>query len=423
MKKFFTFIICVAALQLINADSLYAQSFNADTSALLPVKEVAVSKYQDVIFKRRLDSIQKDVPLDYNGYVQGYIDVYMGRRDEIGRFLGLSKYYFPIYEKAFRDAGVPEEIKYLSIVESALNPNAVSRVGAAGPWQFMSETAKIYHLKMNDYVDERRDPMQSSQAAAAYLRDAYQQFGDWLLAIASYNCGKSNVENALAKTGATDYWSIRQLLPAETRGYVPAYIAISYAMNYYNRHGIRPQPTDIPIENDTVTVNRIVPMSRIATALGMDLKDLVTLNPSYRMLIVNGSSAAPRRILAPHSHKERFTVLAQAVDNPNYVIPAYRPVYVQPPTPIRPKPVAVQAVAQATPGAQNAAVQTGAAAPAIVPMANMPQHYKTVKGDTLATIAAKYGLKVEDLMGWNKQLGDNKNIPLVPGLTVNLSRG
>jgi membrane-bound lytic murein transglycosylase D len=424
MKKFFTFIICVAALQLINADSLYAQSFNADTSALLPVKEVAVSKYQDVIFKRRLDSIQKDVPLDYNGYVQGYIDVYMGRRDEIGRFLGLSKYYFPIYEKAFRDAGVPEEIKYLSIVESALNPNAVSRVGAAGPWQFMSETAKIYHLKMNDYVDERRDPMQSSQAAAAYLRDAYQQFGDWLLAIASYNCGKSNVENALAKTGATDYWSIRQLLPAETRGYVPAYIAISYAMNYYNRHGIRPQPTDIPIENDTVTVNRIVPMSRIATALGMDLKDLVTLNPSYRMLIVNGSSAAPRRILAPHSHKERFTVLAQAVDNPNYVIPAYRPVYVQvTPPPVKPKPAAVQTVATSQPVAQNAAVQTGTAAPAVAPMANMPQYYKTVKGDTLATIAAKYGLKVEDLMGWNKQLGDNKNIPLVPGLTVNLSRG
>ncbi|MEO7215846.1 transglycosylase SLT domain-containing protein [Mucilaginibacter sp.] len=415
MKKFFTFIICVAALQLMNADSLYAQSFNADTAALLPVKEVAVSKYQDVIFKRRLDSIQKDVPLDYNGYVQGYIDVYMSRRDEIGRFLGLSKYYFPIYEKAFRDAGVPEEIKYLSIVESALNPNAVSRVGAAGPWQFMSETAKIYHLKMNDYVDERRDPVQSSQAAAAYLRDAYQQFGDWLLAIASYNCGKSNVENALAKTGATDYWSIRQLLPAETRGYVPAYIAITYAMNYYKRHGIYPQPTDIPMENDTVSVNRLVPMSRIATALGMDLKDVVTLNPSYRMLIVNGSSAAPRRILVPRNRKDRFTILAQAVDNPNYVIPAYRPVYVAPPVKTRSGAVA----AAVSPGVQNAAAQTGT----IVPMANMPQYHTTVKGDTLATIAAKYGLKVEDLMAWNKQLGNNKNIPLVAGLTVNLNRG
>jgi membrane-bound lytic murein transglycosylase D len=423
MKRFFAFIICVAALQLIKADSLYAQSFNADTTALLPVKEVAVSKYQDVIYKRRLDSIQKDVPLDYNVYVQGYIDAYIARRDEIGRFLGLSKYYFPIYEKAFRDAGVPEEIKYLSIVESALNPNAVSRVGAAGPWQFMSETAKIYNLKMTDYVDERRDPIQSSQAAAAYLRDAYQQFGDWLLAIASYNCGKSNVENALAKTGATDYWSIRQLLPAETRGYVPAYIAISYAMNYYNRHGIRPQPTDIPMENDTVAVNRIVPMSRIATALGMDLKDVVTLNPSYRMLIVNGTSAAPRRILVPHSRKERFTVLAQAVDNPNYVIPAYRPVHVAPPAPVKPQPVVVQAVATSPPVAQSATAQTGTSAPALVPMANMPAYHKTVKGDTLATIAAKYGLKIEDLMNWNKQLGNNKNIPLVAGLTVNLSRG
>jgi membrane-bound lytic murein transglycosylase D len=368
MKRLFTFIICVLALQIVKANSnnnfssLNSPVSIVDTTVLLPVSQVPVSIYQNVIFKRRLDSIQKDVPLDYNEYVQSYIDNYMGRRDEMSRIMGLTKYYFPIYEKAFRDAGIPDEIKYLSIVESALNPNAVSRVGASGLWQFMSETAKVYGLKMNDYVDERRDPVQSSQAAAAYLKDAYQQFGDWLLAIASYNCGKSNVLHAMEKAGANDFWSIRQYLPAETRGYVPAYIAISYVMNYYNRHGIRPQPTDIPMENDTVTVNRIVPMSRIATALGMDLKDLVTLNPSYRMLIVNGSSAAPRRILAPRSHKERFTVLAQAVDNPNYVIPAYRPVYVQPPTPIRPKPVAVQAVAQATPGAQNAAVQTGAAA-------------------------------------------------------------
>jgi membrane-bound lytic murein transglycosylase D len=428
MKKFFAFIICVAALQVIKADKLYAfqQSFGSDTSALLPIKEVAVSKYQDVIYKRRLDSIQKDVPLDYNAYVQGYIDAYMGRRDEIGRFLGLSKYYFPIYEKAFREAGVPEEIKYLSIVESALNPNAVSRVGAAGPWQFMSETAKIYHLKMTDYVDERRDPIQSSEAAAAYLRDAYQQFGDWLLAIASYNCGKSNVENALAKTGATDYWSIRQLLPAETRGYVPAYIAISYIMNYYKRHGIMPQPTDIALQTDTLSVNKFVPLNRISAALGLDLKDMVALNPSYRQLIVNGTTAAPRRIIVPQSRKERYAILTEAINNPNAVIPPYRPVYVPPPAP--PKPVVV-AVAKPIAQVNAGTPQTGTTAPATstaatnAPPQNIPAYHVTKLGETLVDIATKYGLRVEDLMQWNKQLGSNKNIRLVGGLTVNLNKG
>lgn len=411
----------MAALQAIKADSLYAQTFNADTAALLPVKEVGVSKYQDVIYKRRLDSIQKDVPLDYNAYVQGYIDAYVNRRDEMGRFLGLSKYYFPIYEKAFRDAGVPEEIKYLSIVESALNPNAVSRVGAAGPWQFMSETAKIYGLKMTDYVDERRDPIQSSQAAAAYLRDAYQQFGDWLLAIASYNCGKSNVENALAKTGATDYWSIRQLLPAETRGYVPAYIAVSYIMNYYGRHGIRPQPTEIALQTDTLLVNKFVPFSRISAALGLDIKEMMVLNPAYRMLIINGTTAAPRRIIVPQNRKERYAILTDAINNPNAVIPPYHPVYIPPPAPV--KQVVVVA---AVPAKVVAPVQTVTAKPqtgTFAPRTDLPAYYITKLGDTFTDIATKYGLKVDDLMQWNQALGGSKTVRLVAGLKVNLSRG
>lgn len=384
--------------------------YKVDTSILLPVKEVAISKYQDVLVKRRLDSIQKDVPLDYNEYVQGYVDNYTSRRDEMGRMLGLSQYYFPIYEKAFRDAGVPEEIKYLSIVESALNPNATSRVGASGPWQFMSETAKIYGLKMTDYVDERRDPVRASNAAAAYLRDAYQQFGDWLLAIASYNCGKSNVENALARTGANDYWSIRQYLPVETRGYVPAYIAISYVMNYYKKHGIIPQTSDIPLQTDSVMVNKFVPMSRVAAALGLDLKDMVVLNPSYRMLVVNGTTAVPRKLIVPANRKERFAILTQAIDNPNMPIPPYRPVYV---TPV-PKPVVAQASAATS--AMPAGGTPGAAR-------SIPFYHTTAQGETLDQIATKYGVKIEDLMQWNKPLGNNKNIHLVKGLTVNLSRG
>jgi membrane-bound lytic murein transglycosylase D len=425
MKKFFTFLFCVAVLLVTKVDGTHAQSFSADTSALLPIKEVTSSKYQDVIFKRRLDSIQRDVPMDYNVYVQGYIDNYLSRRDEMGRLLGLSKYYFPIYESAFAAAGVPDEIKYLSIVESALNPNAVSRVGAAGPWQFMSETAKIYGLKMTDYVDERRDPIQSSAAAAAYLRDAYQQFGDWLLAIASYNCGKSNVENALAKTGATDYWSIRQLLPAETRGYVPAYIAVTYIMNYYKRHGIVPQSTAIALQTDTLLVNKYVPLNRISAALGLDIKEMMVLNPSYRQLIINGTTAEPRRIIVPQSRKDRYAILTEAINNPNAVIPPYHPVYVPPPP--KPKPVVV---AQAKPPVTQPVAQGGQTAtttiiqpPALAAAPRtIPAFHITKLGETLVDIATKYGIRVEDLMLWNRQLGNNRNIRLVAGLTVNLNK-
>src|SRR5579863_1603358 len=207
---------------------------NHDTAASFAVKPASYGIYHNNIYKKRLDSIQKDVPLDYNESVQEQIETYLSSgRDDISREIGLSKYYFPIYEKAFRDAGIPDEIKYLSIVESQLNPNAVSRVGAAGPWQFMSTTARLYGLQMDSYIDERRDPVQSSIAAAAYLKDAYQQFGDWLLAIASYNCGKSEVLAAIDKAGVSDFWAIRQYLPAQTRDYVPSYIAITYVMNYY----------------------------------------------------------------------------------------------------------------------------------------------------------------------------------------------
>lgn len=410
MKCFFSFFICILVLQVAKADYLAFQQspgYRVDTTILLPVAQVQVSRYQDVIYKRRLDSIKKDVPLDYNETVQGYIDNYASRRDEMGRILGLSKYYFPIYEKAFREAGIPDEIKYLSIVESALNPNAVSRVGAAGPWQFMSETAKIYNLKITDYVDERRDPIQASAAAAAYLKDAYQQFGDWLLAIASYNCGKSNVERAMERTGANDYWSIRQYLPAETRGYVPAYIAVSYVMNYYKRHGIFPQVSDIALQTDTVLVNKFVPLSRISAALGMDLKEMVVLNPSYRQMVVNGTTTAPRRIIVPLNRKDRFAILTQAINDPNAVIPPYRPVYV---APVQQRPVVVAA-----------AMQQNAAGP--VPVGNIPAYHTTTKGETFTDIAKRYGLRVEDLMQWNKQYGSNKNIGLLGGLTVNLSRG
>ncbi|RFZ95681.1 LysM peptidoglycan-binding domain-containing protein [Mucilaginibacter conchicola] len=414
MKKLFTFFACVLFAHAVKANvaaSFAMAAMQQDTNVTAPELQAPVSIYNNVIFKRRLDSIQKEVPLDYNGYVQAYIDLYSRRKDDMGRMLGLSRYYFPIYEKAFADAGIPDEIKYLSIVESALNPNAISKVGAAGPWQFMSETAKIYGLAMTEYVDERRDPVQASNAAAAYLKDAYLQFGDWLLAIASYNCGKSNVEHALERTGAHDYWSIRDQLPPETRGYVPAFIAVNYVMKYHRIHYITPQTASLAILTDTVMVNKFVSLSRVAQALGMPLKDLSTLNPSYRQQIVNGSANNLRKIVVPKMDKQQNDIVHTAINDITAPVRPLRPMQyamIAPPPPVTPARPMMPARA-----VQQAVVTNGA--PPVAPTTHV-----TKKGETMASIATMYNVKVEQVMQWNKQLGSNANLPLLPGLTVNI---
>ncbi|MDF2431574.1 MAG: rane-bound lytic murein transglycosylase, partial [Mucilaginibacter sp.] len=318
MKRLLTLIICFFILQIVKASPSFIPALTSltsthpDTIVVPVINQPAPLTYQSGIFKRRLDSLKKDVPMDYNEYVQSYIDIYTHNRDEMGHVLGLTKYYFPIYEKAFRDAGIPDEIKYLSIVESKLDPMAVSRVGATGPWQFMFTTGKLYGLNIDDYVDDRRDPIQASYAAAAYLKDAYEEFGDWLLAIASYNCGKSNVEHAIERAGATDFWSIRQYLPVETRGYVPAYIAVAYVMNYYNKHNIVAQPCDFAIKTDTVLVNKYISLSTVSQVLNIDVKRLAILNPAYKRQIVNGTAKAPRRLVIPQIEKNKYSALYDA---------------------------------------------------------------------------------------------------------------
>ncbi|HWD90574.1 MAG TPA: lytic transglycosylase domain-containing protein [Mucilaginibacter sp.] len=282
-----------------------------DTASAKVNKPASYSIYRNNIYKKRLDSIQKEVPLDYNEFVQGQIetDLTTGRED-ISREIGLAKYYFPIYEKAFRDAGIPDEIKYLSIVESQLNPNAVSRMGATGPWQFMSNVARTYGLRMDNYVDERRDPVHSSIAAAAYLKDAYDQFGDWLLAIASYNCGKSEVLDAIDKAGGQlDFWAIRQYLPAQTRDYVPSYIAITYVMNYYKKHHILPQESSLPVKTDTVLVNKFISLNSVSRVLGVNLPQLMVLNPAYTQGIINGSPDEPKVLVIPQYAKDKYSAM------------------------------------------------------------------------------------------------------------------
>src|SRR5690606_29491495 len=210
----------------------------------------------------RLAYLQKTIPLTYNEQVQSYIDMYSTDRYKkyLSNMMGLANYYFPIYERVFREMGIPEEIKYLSIVESALNPHAVSRVGATGLWQFMFATARMYNLTIDSYIDERKDPVAASYAAAAYLLDAYRTFNDWLLAIASYNCGQGNVLRAIQRSGLSnpDYWAISRYLPGETRRYVPAFIAMTYMLGYHEEHGIAPVSENTIDSIETVWVQKHV---------------------------------------------------------------------------------------------------------------------------------------------------------------------
>ena len=219
----------------------------------------------------------------------------------------------------------------------------------------------------------RRDPIQASYAAAAYLKDAYQEFGDWLLAIASYNCGKSNVEHAIDKAGSSNFWAIRQYLPVETRGYVPAYIAMAYVMNYYGQHDIIPQACDFSLNTDTVLVNKYVALNSIAQVLNIDLKELTILNPAYKRLIVNGTNAAPRRLVIPQIDKEKYGALYEALNNSNLVVTTPR--------------------AAVAPYRESSGAKT-------------PLYHKVRKGETLRDIADAYGVEMQDLKVWNHLHGN-----------------
>ncbi len=249
--------------------------------------------YEPAVYEERLRKLPTIIEMPYNQVVQRFIDSYSGRlRRSVSIMLGASNFYMPIFEEALESYGLPLELKYLPVIESALNPKAVSRVGATGLWQFMIGTAKTYGLDVNTLVDERRDPVKASFAAAHYLSDLYKIFGDWSLVIASYNCGPSNVDKAIHRAGGVkDYWKIYPYLPRETRGYVPAFIAANYIMNYYCDHNICPMSATLPAHTDTVMVNRDVHFDQIANVLGIDKNEIETLNPQYRRSVINGSSS------------------------------------------------------------------------------------------------------------------------------------
>ena len=259
------------------------------------------------VYVDRLSRIPTIIEMPYNEVVQKFIDRYSGRlRQSVSYMLGASNFYIPIFEEVLEADNIPLERKYLPVIESALNPNSLSRVGATGLWQFMLPTAKRYGLTINSLVDERRDPIKASYAAAHYLSDLYKVFGDWNLVIAAYNCGPDQVNKAIHRSkGEKDYWQIYPYLPKETRGYVPAFIAANYIMTYYCDHNICPMTTSLPAKTDTVVVNRDIHMEQIAAVCGMDIEQLKALNPAYRRNVIPGNTE-PSIIRLPQTEVGKF---------------------------------------------------------------------------------------------------------------------
>ena len=272
--------------------------------------------YPKETYIERLSRLPNVMEMPYNNIVQQFIDRYTGRlRHSVSYMLGASNFYTPIFEEALESYGLPLELKYLPVIESALNPMATSHAGAAGLWQFMVATGKQYGLEVNSLVDERRDPVKSSFAAARYLKDLYNIFGDWSLVIAAYNCGPENINKAIHRAGGeADYWKIYSYLPRETRGYVPAFIAANYVMNYYCEHNICPMRTQIPAKTDTIVVNKDVHLKQIAEVCGIDIDELRTLNPQYRRDIVNGSNK-PSIIRMPATATNTFIANEDSIYN------------------------------------------------------------------------------------------------------------
>ena len=250
------------------------------------------SNVPDEVYIERLKKMNSFISLPYNDIVKNYIILYSEKMPtKMAHMLGLCQYYMPIFDETFNKHDLPEELKAMAIIESAMNPLAVSRAGAKGMWQFMYATAKMYGLHIDSFVDERMDPFKAADAAARYLQDAYEIFGDWNLAIASYNCGAGNVNKAIRRSGGKRaFWDIWPYLPRETRGYVPAFVGALYAMTYYKEHGIKPEAIEMPIHVDTFKINKQLHLKQVAELTGAPLEELKNLNPQYRHDIIPGNS-------------------------------------------------------------------------------------------------------------------------------------
>jgi membrane-bound lytic murein transglycosylase D len=274
-------------------------------------------QYSDSVYYGRLAKINSIVHLQYNSIIRNHIEVYtVKQREKFSAVLGLKDYYFPIIEDIFDSYELPTELKYMAVIESALNPTAVNRrSGATGLWQFMYSTGRMYGLTINSLVDEREDPIRSTHAAAKYIKDLYKIYNDWILVIAAYNCGPGNVNKAIRRSGnKKDYWEIYYRLPRETRGYIPMYVAAAYAVNFYAEHNIIPLPLNIPLATDTIMVNKDIHLTQISEVMGIPLGELRALNPQYRTGLVPGSSR-PLSLNLPMNHLGDFIDLNDTIRN------------------------------------------------------------------------------------------------------------
>ena len=242
-----------------------------------------VPYFPDSVYLYRLDSLNSAITLSYNNIVRNFIELYtVKKRQQLATMLGLSEYYFPLFEEVLAANSMPLELKYLPVIESALNPVARSRARACGLWQFMYPTGKMYKLEINSYIDERYDPARATEAAICYLKDLYNIYGDWILVIAAYNCGPGNVNKAIRRSGGKkNYWDIYYHLPRETRGYVPAFIAAMYSFNYYKEHNIYPIESTLPRLCDTVIIEKALHFDQICKNMEVSVEELRDINPQY----------------------------------------------------------------------------------------------------------------------------------------------
>ena len=338
--------------------------------------------FSDSTYIDRLSRMPTLMEMPYNEIVRKFIDMYTGRlRNQVAFMLSACNFYMPIFEEALDAYDLPLELRYLPIIESALNPSAVSRAGAVGLWQFMIGTAKIYGLESNSLVDERRDPIKATWAAARYLKEIYDIYKDWNLVIAAYNCGPGTINKAIRRAGGkTDYWEIYNYLPKETRGYVPAFIAANYVMTYYCKHNICPLDTNIPDATDTLQITRNLHFQQIADICGTDIEQIKSLNPQFKKSIIPGESK-PQTLRLPLADISTFidrqdTIYTHRSDelfkNRRTVTPA-------------------------DPSAKRKGSKTTVATKGN----GEPIYYKIRSGDTLGSIAQKYGVSVNQLKSWN----------------------
>ncbi|MEM0999694.1 MAG: LysM peptidoglycan-binding domain-containing protein [Bacteroidota bacterium] len=377
----------------------------------------SVPKWSPEVVAQRLKDIGSPIEMPYNQYVMAYINLYtLQRREQVERMLGLSELYFPIIEQELDRMGLPMELKYLPVVESALNPHAVSRVGATGLWQFMLATGRLYKLKVTSYVDERRDPEKATRAALRYLNNMYKTYGDWLLVIAAYNCGPGNVNKAIARSGGKrNFWEIREKLPRETRGYVPAFIAATYVFNYASDHNLFPKHVDFSFRRDTVHFTRAkVSLKHLAQMTETDFYTLKDLNPELKQDIIpyTGDPYVLRVPMRTGQHiavyrDSIFSAIAQL--NADSAKPAYTAGKISPVT-NRPyeKP------------SQKPTFSSGGKGTTLV-------YHKVRQGEVVGKIAERYHVRASDIARWNRlrryriKVGQKLKI-YVPKKYSNLSR-